>query len=102
MANIISTSKIEFEYHIKQEQTKLFAKNLFAEAYQDIDRLSEVFDNTSISNRNLCVPISFFENDTSFENRNNVLRKLQLRKKILLILFIFHQRVYQLQVWMLL
>ncbi len=82
MANIISTSKIEFEYHIKQEQTKLFAKNLFAEAYQDIDRLSEVFDNTSISNRNLCVPISFFENDTSFENRNNVFIKNALKYSI--------------------
>jgi alkylresorcinol/alkylpyrone synthase len=82
MPNIISTSKIDFEYVLKQEKTKEFAKNLFAETYSNIDKLMDVFDNTTIKTRNLSVPVDFFDSDKTFKFKNDIFIKTALEKSI--------------------
>jgi alkylresorcinol/alkylpyrone synthase len=72
MPKISSISTIELPYKVKQDNLKVFARNLFAESFKDIDRLLDSFDNTSIKSRNLSVPVEFFEGDKSFKERNDL------------------------------
>jgi alkylresorcinol/alkylpyrone synthase len=85
LPEIIASSKTDFDFRTNQGETKVYAKNLFAEAYKDIDRLTEVFDNTKISSRNFCVPVGFFEKDTSFENKNNIFIENALKYSVIAI-----------------
>ncbi|MBS1492086.1 MAG: type III polyketide synthase [Bacteroidetes bacterium] len=78
MSYISAIEVINFPHKVLQKDLKEFASNLFSESFKDIDRLLEVFDNTGISNRNLCVPIDFFSKDTSFKEKNNLFKKYAL------------------------
>ncbi len=82
MAYISAVQTIKFPFKISQTELKEFASNLFAESFQDIDRLLEVFDNTGITNRNLCVPIDFFTKDYTFQEKNNLFKKISLEYAI--------------------
>lgn len=82
MAYISAVQTVKFPYKISQNELKDFASNLFAESFTDINRLLEVFDNTGISNRNLCVPIDFFSHDSSFQQKNNLFKKYALEYSV--------------------
>ena len=82
MAYISAVQTTKFPHRIAQSDLKEFASNLFAESFKDIDRLLEVFDNTGISNRNLCVPVDFFSKNTSFREKNNLFKNYALEYSV--------------------
>ena len=82
MAYISAVQTAKFPYKVSQSELKDFASNLFAESFKDIDRLLEVFDNTGITNRNLCVPVDFFSHNSSFGEKNNLFKKYALEYSI--------------------
>jgi len=82
LAYISAIQTTEFPFKVAQNDLKEFASNLFSESFKDIARLLEVFDNTGISNRNLCVPIDFFSKDTSFQKKNDLFKKYALEYSI--------------------
>ncbi len=82
MAYISAVQTAKFPYKVSQSELKDFASNLFAESFKDIDRLLEVFDNTGITNRNLCVPVDFFLKNSSFGEKNNLFKKYALEYSI--------------------
>jgi len=82
MPKILSTSIIDFDFSLKQEHTKEFAQDLFAESFSNINKLTEVFDNTRIKKRNFCMPVNFFESDKSFKIKNDLFIKISLEKSI--------------------
>lgn len=82
MAYISAVKTVKFPNKVTQSDLKEFASNLFSESFKDTDRLLEVFDNTGISNRNLCVPIDFFSNDSSFHEKNNLFKKYALEYSV--------------------
>lgn len=57
-----------------QDETKKFSNFLFGDVFPNIDKLSEVFDNSGIEERNFCVPIDYFQSDKSFAEKNNLFR----------------------------
>ncbi|CAN5437173.1 type III polyketide synthase BpsA [soil metagenome] len=82
MPFIIDTAPLRLPHWSRQSELKDFAKNLFSEVYKDIDRLLEVFDNTGIESRNLCVPVEFFKQNISFSKKNKIYQDLALTYSI--------------------
>lgn len=75
MAYISAVKTIDFPYRVQQSDLKQFASNLFSDSFHNTEKLLSVFDNTGIDNRNLCVPLDYFSNDSSFEEKNKLFKK---------------------------
>ncbi|HRE40881.1 MAG TPA: 3-oxoacyl-[acyl-carrier-protein] synthase III C-terminal domain-containing protein [Ignavibacteria bacterium] len=76
MPKLSGLQTYDFKYKINQKDLKKFAENLFRSKFKETERLISVFDNSLINTRNLCVPISFFENNKSFKEKNDLFNKI--------------------------
>ncbi len=72
MPIIASVSTYKPPYTLKQEVTTEFARELFSENFQDIERLLSVFANGQIDERQFSVPLDWFREDHSFQERNDL------------------------------
>lgn len=72
MPKIISASTISPPYMLTQEETLNFARKLFANSFQNIDRMLKVFQNGGIQTRYFCVPLEWFNKEHSLQERNNL------------------------------
>jgi len=72
MPKIISVGTAVPKYKISQEIAKDFSHQLFQKHFKDIDRLLRAFDHTQIKQRYFCVPIEWFKEEHSFEEKNLV------------------------------
>lgn len=72
MPQIISISKIDFPHKTPQSELKKFAEKVFSDSYDEIDRMLNSFENTKIQYRNLSVPVDYFYEEKSFEDRNDL------------------------------
>ncbi len=59
-------------HRIGQAEIKTFARSMFSEAYRDIERLTPIFDNVHVENRNFCVPLEWFDEDHTFPEKNDL------------------------------
>ena len=59
-------------HRIGQAEVKTFARSMFSEAYRDIERLTPIFDNVHVENRNFCVPLEWFDEDHTFPEKNDL------------------------------
>lgn len=66
-------------FSIPQTEMKEFAKKIFSGKIADTDRLLPVFENSEIENRNLCVPLDYFEKKRSFAEKNSDYLELTIR-----------------------
>lgn len=83
MPRIISVGTAVPKYIITQQEAKDFSENLFRNKFRDIERLLKIFDNTQISKRHFCVPLEWFSENHSFEEKNTIYVKnaIELAKK---------------------
>lgn len=83
MPKIIAVETAVPQYIITQEEAKEFAKFLFNGKFKDMDRLLKIFENTQITKRHFCVPIEWFRNNHSFEEKNKIYieNSIQLAKE---------------------
>ncbi len=72
MPEIIAVSKVVLPNRPSQSVLKEFARATFSDAFDDIERLLETFDNAKIDTRNFCVPVEFFYEQKTFEEKNNL------------------------------
>jgi len=72
MPSIISVSTFNPPHTLDQQTTTAFARELFSESFQDIDRLLKVFKNGQIDERQFAVPINWFEMDHSLKEKNDL------------------------------
>jgi alkylresorcinol/alkylpyrone synthase len=79
---IVSVSRVEMPFRISQNELKTFAREIFSESYPDIDRILESFDNTLIEYRNMAVPLSYFKNNKSFREKNDLYIELALKYSV--------------------
>lgn len=70
MPKILSVNSVKPQYEIKQQQAVELTRALFKEKFTNIERLLKVFNNGDIETRNLCMPLSWFEKEHDFEERN--------------------------------
>ncbi|WP_059104451.1 type III polyketide synthase [Shouchella shacheensis] len=76
MPSIVSVSSYHPPHTLRQEETMEFARELFAESYKDIERLLTVFSNGDIKQRHFAVPLDWFQEEHSLEERNDLYIKL--------------------------
>lgn len=70
MARVISIATAVPPYEVAQAEARHFAKNLFAKSFSNIDRLLNIFENTSIQTRRFSRPRDWFEAEHSLAERN--------------------------------
>jgi alkylresorcinol/alkylpyrone synthase len=72
MPKIISASTFSPPYMLTQETTLNFARNLFKNSFHNIERMLKVFQNGGIQTRYFCVPLEWFEEEHSLQERNDL------------------------------
>ena len=68
--SVLSVATAVPPYRIGQADVKQFAVNMFGETHRDIGRLVPVFENVHVDNRHFCVPLSWFEEEHTFPEKN--------------------------------
>jgi alkylresorcinol/alkylpyrone synthase len=72
LPRIAAVETVNPPHRLSQEETMEFAKNLFADAFSDVERLLQVFQNGEITSRNFAMPISWFKEKRSFQEKNDL------------------------------
>ncbi|SDC57598.1 type III polyketide synthase [Shouchella lonarensis] len=72
MSHVLSVSTYDPPYVFEQSDTAALAKQLFADHFPDIDRLLNVFANGEIKQRHFSVPFTWFKEDHSLQERNDL------------------------------
>ncbi|MEW9501017.1 type III polyketide synthase [Jeotgalibacillus marinus] len=72
MPKILSISTYQPPYVITQQNAVRLTRELFQENYEDIERLLKVFENGEIIKRHFCVPIEWFGQPHTLEERNHL------------------------------
>jgi len=76
MPKILSVTSYQPPHIITQEDASTLTKELFKESFQDIERLLKVFQNGEIKKRHFCVPVEWFGEPHTLEERNQLYIKL--------------------------
>lgn len=83
MPTIISVGTANPEHVLEQGRVKEFAAQMFGEAFVNIDRLAQAYDNAMIQRRHFCVPMEWFGTSHSFKEKNDLYihNAIELSKK---------------------
>ncbi|WP_017729213.1 type III polyketide synthase [Halalkalibacterium ligniniphilum] len=76
MPSILSVSSFTPPHTLTQDTTTEFARELFSENFHDIERLLKVFENGEIDERHFAVPLDWFQQEHSLQERNDLYIKL--------------------------
>ncbi|WP_059170898.1 type III polyketide synthase [Bacillus sp. FJAT-27445] len=71
MPAVISIAEALPPYEIEQERAVEFARELFSESFQDIERLLKIFQNGQIESRRFVKDIHWFRENRTFKERND-------------------------------
>jgi alkylresorcinol/alkylpyrone synthase len=72
LPKIISVGEYLPPHQLPQETTVEFAKELFQDSYQDVNRLLKVFSNGHIEKRHFAKELTWFKQNHTFEEKNNI------------------------------
>ncbi|WP_458412882.1 type III polyketide synthase [Schinkia sp. CFF1] len=72
MAKIASVGLCIPPYKLTQEATVQFAREMFQNSFQEIERLLKVFENGQIKERYFSMPLEWFYDEHSFAEKNNI------------------------------
>jgi alkylresorcinol/alkylpyrone synthase len=72
MPRVTSVGTAVPPHAIRQEDVQAFARNIFGEAFRDIDRLMPVFDHAEIEKRHFCVPLEWFGEAHGLQKKNDL------------------------------
>lgn len=71
MPRIVSVGTAVPPYEVEQDTARQFAREMFSDAFRDIDRLLQVFDNANIQKRHFSVPLDWFKQTHSLREKND-------------------------------
>jgi alkylresorcinol/alkylpyrone synthase len=71
MPFITSVGLAKMPFSLRQEDALAFARTMFSDKFDDIDRLLSIFHNGQINNRNFCMPFEWYTKYHTFEEKNN-------------------------------
>jgi alkylresorcinol/alkylpyrone synthase len=72
MPSIVSISTYQPPYVFNQDTTLALARELFQDSFQDIDRLLSIFHNGQIEERHFSVPLEWFEEEHTLQDKNDL------------------------------
>lgn len=70
MPSIVSIAEARPAYILKQDEVMDFAKELFSDSFQDIERLLKAFHNGQIEKRHFVKELNWYKSEKTFEERN--------------------------------
>lgn len=76
MPSIVSLSTCNPPHVFTQDKALSFARELFKDSFQDIDRLLNIFHNGQIEKRHFSVPLEWFQKEHSLQESNDLYIKL--------------------------
>lgn len=76
MPSIVSLSTCNPPHVFTQDRALSFARELFKDSFQDIDRLLNIFHNGQIEKRHFSVPLEWFQKEHSLQESNDLYIKL--------------------------
>ncbi len=79
MPSIISAGTADAPFKLPQSEVKRFIHNLYANTYDEIDKMIGVFDNSTISNRHFSVPVEWLNEEHTFSERNKIFKDVALK-----------------------
>lgn len=71
-AKVLGVGTAVPEHHLGQDQAREMARRLFAEHYDDVDRLLELFGNVQVEHRYFAVPPEWFDTEHGLQERNTI------------------------------
>ncbi|MFC0469269.1 type III polyketide synthase [Halalkalibacter kiskunsagensis] len=72
MPSIVSISTYSPPHTLDQNTTTEFARELFSDSFEDIERLLKVFANGQINERQFAVPLNWFQSNHSLQEKNDL------------------------------
>ncbi|WP_332691905.1 type III polyketide synthase [Halalkalibacter lacteus] len=72
MPSIVSISTYNPPHTLDQNTTTEFARELFSDSFDDIERLLKVFANGQIDERQFAVPLNWFQTNHSLQEKNDL------------------------------
>lgn len=72
MPHILAVGTALPPHVLRQDDVKQFARAIYGDAFQDVDRLMGVFDNAEIEQRQFCVPLEWFGHERGFREKNDL------------------------------
>lgn len=72
MPRIASVGTAVPPYEIAQTDVQSFARQIFGEAFKDIDRYMPIFENAQIQKRHFCVPLDWFGEEYGVGSKNDL------------------------------
>jgi alkylresorcinol/alkylpyrone synthase len=82
MTRILSVGTWNPPYQVKQKDVMAFARELFRQDFDQIDRLLRVFQNGEIEERYFSQPLSWFRQSHSFEEKNQLYKQLAVEASV--------------------
>ena len=79
MPKLISTGTADAPFELPQSEIKNFIYNLYSGSYEEIERMINVFDNSSITRRHISVPVDWLGKEHTFSERNAVYREIAFK-----------------------
>ncbi|TLS35637.1 type III polyketide synthase [Pseudalkalibacillus caeni] len=78
MSFILSVGTCTPPYRFEQNQALEFARDLFSDRFRNIERLLKVFENAEIDTRYFSRPLTWFKEDHTFQEKNDLYIELAL------------------------
>nr|WP_275983456.1 3-oxoacyl-[acyl-carrier-protein] synthase III C-terminal domain-containing protein [Paenibacillus hamazuiensis] len=72
VAYVVSVGTAVPSYRLSKEEARATVRRLFGGAYEHLDRLLSIFDNSGIDERYSCVPAEWFETKHSVEEKHRL------------------------------
>ncbi|SOC41910.1 type III polyketide synthase [Ureibacillus acetophenoni] len=82
MPKIVSVSTYQPPYSMEQSNLELLTRELFQDKFQQLDRLLKVFENGEIQSRQFCVPVEWYKQEHTFEERNDLYIELATKYSV--------------------
>lgn len=79
MSKLISVGTCDAPFILPQQEVKNFIYSLFSDSYKEIERMINVFDNSSILNRHISIPVEWLAKEHSFKERNEIFRETAVK-----------------------
>ncbi|MGV3487478.1 MAG: type III polyketide synthase [Tuberibacillus sp.] len=94
MSQVLSIGTWNPPHVMGQMETMQFARDWFQNEFENIDRLLKVFQNGQIEERYFSAPINWFKQAHSFEEKNNLYRKVAVESGISVIQKCINNKLY--------
>jgi alkylresorcinol/alkylpyrone synthase len=95
MPKVFSVATAQLPYTVNREKSAMFAREMFGKHYSDIERLLYIFQSGQIDKRHFAVPLEWFYEQHSFEEKNHLFIEKAVQHGVEAIEDCLHSQVFE-------